>query len=191
MYLKKLFTFAVVILAAIVITGCLTTETKEYRFKINQDGSGEGKIKFINIVSEEDEEQDVSFNDFGELISDYMEGHTFETDNPHYEVLDKRLYEENGVLVGEVSFKFVHADSVGFLRNTDCDCAPLLYYLGSLSETLLETNGEYLGLGRDFPIIQWPAGTEELFFKTSVKEDMSDAHGLLPLYQTWLENKEE
>lgn len=61
----------------------------------------------------------------------------------------------------------------------------MMYYMGSLSETLIETNGDYLGEDRDFPIIVWPTGTNQFTFKTNIKEDMTDAHSLLPLYNTW------
>ena len=43
------------------LTGCLSTESKEYRFKVKPDGSGEGTITFNNIVSQDDDERDVSF----------------------------------------------------------------------------------------------------------------------------------
>ncbi len=65
-------------LVLINLTGCLSTEYKEYIFEINSDGSGEGEIIFYNLVSVEDDEKDVSFKDFGELVSDYIEGTNFE-----------------------------------------------------------------------------------------------------------------
>ena len=188
--MKKLQTLSLmlVLLFIIVFSGCLTVEQKLYTFEIENDGSGRGTIKFINLVSEEDDEKDVSFKDFGELISDYIEGTQFENDNPHYYVLSKDLYEENGVLVGEVNFTFNHADSIGFFKTEGCNCAPYMYYMGSLSETLIETDGEYLG--DDFPVIIWSNNTRKFVFKTSVKEDMSDAHPLLPLYNTWKQSQE-
>lgn len=174
-----------VILALVVFSGCLTVQEKEYRFTLNSDGSGEGVITYIDLVSEEDEGKNVSFKDFGELISDYYEGTTFEDENPNYTVTEKKLYEKDDMLMGEVHFTFSSLDSIGFYTDRSCNCSGIMYYMGSLSETLLETNGKYLGENQDFPMIVWKAGTKEFSFKTQVKEDMSDAHSLLPLYNTW------
>lgn len=178
-----------VIILSMLFTGCLTVEKKEYTFELNPDGTGKGSIRFVNIVSEEDEEKDVSFKDFGELISDYMEGDQFEQDNPYFSVTDKKLYEENDQLMGLVNFTFTQMDSIGFYRYENCNCAPYIYYLGSLSETLTETNGKYLGEDRDYPMIVWSPDTKVFKFTTIVKEDMSDAHSLLPMYRTWKEQK--
>ncbi len=172
-----------------VLGGCLTSEYKEYHYRINQDGSGEGTMKFVNLVSEEDDEQDVSLKDFEELISDYYEGEQFSEDNPHLTITDKKLYEEDGMLMGEVVFTFDNADSIGFFQYEDCDCCPWMLYIGSISETFLESNGTYLGADRDFPMIIWEEGQDEFNFKTHLKEDMSDGHGLLALYKTWLDTQ--
>ncbi|MCP4580609.1 MAG: hypothetical protein GY839_03270 [candidate division Zixibacteria bacterium] len=181
--------FIIVAAIALLIGGCLTTEFKEYHFKINADGSGEGTIKHINIVSEEDEGQNVSFADFGELTNDYLEGTTFEEANEHLQITDKKLYEDGGMLMGEICFTFSSMDSIGFYYDSSCKCSPFMYYAGSLAETIIESNGNYLGENRDFPIILWDDKSGEFYFKTLVKEDMSDAHGLLPLYNAWLESK--
>jgi len=175
----------------IFLTGCLTSEYKEYRFKVNRDGSGTGEIKYINILSEKDEGEDVSYNDFGELIDDYLNGDIFENDNPYFNVIHKELYEENNQLMGLVKFNFSSLDSSYFHIFKECDCAPIMYYLGSLSETLEDTNGEYLGTNRDFPVILWDKNTSELYFKTVVQDDLSETSSLLPLYNTWLESQEE
>ncbi len=62
----------VFLLIVINLTGCLSTEYKEYIFEIKSDGSGEGEIIFYNLVSVEDDEEDVSFKDCGKLVSDYI-----------------------------------------------------------------------------------------------------------------------
>jgi len=183
-FLKRIFAF---LLTALLLTGCLATEYKEYRFNLNADGTGEGTVTFYNLISVEDDEHDVSFKDFGELVSDYVEGTRFEDDNPGYMVTSKEIYEENGQLVGNVEFTFEDIRNIDFYKAKDCDCSPLLYYMGDFGETYSESNGNYLGAEDDFPMIEWESGTKEVYLKTIVQEDLESTHSLLPLYKTWKE----
>ncbi len=185
---KSYLKIAVIALLSVFMASCLTVEKKQYSFTVKKDGSGSGTIKFINIVSQDDEDKDVSFEDFGELMNDYYEGEQFETDHPNMTVTDKKLYEENDVLCAEVSFTFTHIDSIGFMKFEDCSCAPLLYYLGSLSETFNSTNGTYLGENTNMPFIKWGGKETKLNFETIVQENLSDCRSLLDLYNVWLES---
>lgn len=189
--MKNLLNKILLLLLAVFVSSCLTTEYKEYRFKFNADGSGSGSIKYVNIVSQEDEEKDVSFSDFGEVIDDYLEGTTFEDENPTFSVTNKELFEENGVLCGRVEFTFESFSDAGFVNFVGCECAPILYYMGSLSETFSESDGKYLGDSEslEFPVISWNNGTKEVYFKTVVQEDLADCHSLLPLYKTWKDSQ--
>ncbi len=177
------------LLTALLFTGCLATEYKEYRFNLNADKTGTGSVIFYNLISVEDDEQNVSFKDFGELVTDYVEGTRFKDDNPGYNVTSKEIYEENGLLVGKVEFTFEDIRSIGFYKAKDCDCSSLLYYMGDFGETYSESNGNFLGAEDDFPMIEWEAGTKEIYLKTIVQEDLESTHSLLPLYKTWKETK--
>ncbi len=169
-----------------LISGCLTVERKEYHFKINPDGSGTGTIKFVNIVSVEDEETDVSIQDFQALIDDYLNGNVFEEQNPGYQIVEKRLYEQDGILIGEIEFTFPNIEAAGFFRDNDCKCASYYYYLGSsLSETLIHTDGENLFEKYEIPVIRWQSDNKEFNLVTMVQEDMENAHNLVELYREW------
>ena len=179
----------VISLVLINLTGCLSTEYKEYIFKINPDGSGDGEIIFYNLVSVEDDEKDDSFKDFGELVSDYIEGANFEDDNPNYQVTNKELFEMDSMLVGRVEFAFTNINDIGFYKSDDCDCSPLMYYMGDFGETYAESNGNYLGEEKDFPVIIWQSDANEIYIKTVVQEDLTGTHSLLKLYHTWKDSK--
>jgi len=176
-------------LMLINLTGCLSTEYKEYIFKINPDGSGEGEIFFYNLVSVEDDEKDDSFKDFGELVSDYIDGTNFENDNPNYQVTNKELFEKDSILVGRLEFAFTNINDIGFFKSEDCECSPLMYYMGNFGETYSESNGNYLGEEKDFPVIIWQSDANEIYIKTIVQEDLTGTHSLLKLYHTWKDSK--
>lgn len=189
--LKKIMSrLLLLVMITFFLTGCLTTEIKEYTFRLNSDGSGSGEVKYVNLVSEEDEGKDVSFSDFDELINDYIKGEQFETDNPQYTVTNKTLFEENGQLCGKVEFTFNSISDINLFGFEDCECAPLMFYFEGLSETMLETNGTKLREDDSIPLIYWDKNATEFTYKTQVKEEMSDAHSLLPLYKIWADTQD-
>lgn len=189
--MKKSITLIAIIIftVALLFTGCLSVEKKVYYYKVNEDGTGEGKIKYINIISEMDDETDVSDTDFDELINNYLNGTYFEDENPNLFVQDKKLFEENGVLCAEVSFTFNSFPQIGFYKYPKCECSPIMYYIGGLSETYEESNGEYLGDESSMYFIIWDAGTTEFEFTTIVSTVVENSISLLPRYLEWEANK--
>jgi hypothetical protein len=182
-----LTTTALLIALALLTSGCLVAEKKEYRFKLNPDGSGSGTIKFINIVSQDDEEKDVSFKDFAELVTDYVEGTKWEGENEHFTVTNKKLYEAEGVLVGEVSVTFTDWNAAGFLLTNKCDCCPALYHFeGVNNETFGSSNGNYLGAdGGGLPLIEFASGVKEFQIDTHYLENLDGTHPLIKHYKSW------
>jgi hypothetical protein len=187
-----------ILLAALaaLLSGCLGVEKKEYRFTLNPDGSGSGMIRYVNLVSIDDNSgsdssKDVSFKDFAALISDYVEGTKFEEDNPHFKVTGKKLLEENGVLIGEVTFTFASFDSIGFFRRPKCDCCPVLYFNRTEAgdETITETNGRLVEGVASIPFVEWEGGAREFTFKTTVLSDLSGTRSMVEHYRTWKAKK--
>jgi hypothetical protein len=168
---------------SLLLSSCLTVGTKEYRITIKSDNSGEATIRFINILSEADDTVDVTQEDFHQLIEFYLQGNQLEKDNPGFRNVSKRLYEENGSLVGEIHFTF---DSIATVRLFQFNpTSPYMYFVGSplSSEQLLESNGSY---GRDWmPVVFWPRETKELYVKTRVVSDALYQKSLFPLYREW------
>ncbi|MBK7866873.1 MAG: hypothetical protein IPJ75_07730 [Ignavibacteriales bacterium] len=112
----RLISFRLVLIALVTVlfAGCLTVDKKEYSYKTKSDGSGEGWIKFYNIKSAKDGEDDVSLKDFAELIDDYVKGTKFEDENPSLKVTSKELMAEGGKLNGLVKFTFSNIADISF-----------------------------------------------------------------------------
>lgn len=179
----------IIALVTLLFTGCLTVDKKEYSYKVNADGSGEGWIKFYNIKSAKDGEDDVSLKDFASLIDDYVKGTKFEDENASLQVVSKELMEEGGKLNGLIKFKFNDLSEISFLYEKGCDCAPVYYSMGGfLSETYVSSNGTYLGENGGPQIIKWPAKTKSFTFTTSVSADTT-AVELLNQYNAWKANQ--
>jgi hypothetical protein len=173
---------AVCVLAALA-GGCLTVESKEYRIHLNADLSGEATILFVNILSESEDTLDITVDDFQQLKEFYLEGTQLEKENPGFQNVRKRLFEQNGVLMGEVSFSF---DSISAVRLFCYDrSSPLMYFVGSplSAEQLVETNGSR---GPDWmPVVFWNREISDLYVKTRVLSEVPYQRSLLKHFQDW------
>lgn len=183
--------FAAILMAAVVFSGCIQIEKKEYTFKIKPDGSGEGMVRYINIVSTDEDSKDVSFKDYATLITDYLNGTKIEEDMPKLHITGKKLLEENNQLVAEISFTFGTIDSAGFFGTPGCKCCPMLYFVKTSngSETVTESNGKLVEGVTDTPFLTWDSSVRDFSFKTTCLQDTAGARSLLPHYRTWKNQK--
>lgn len=170
-------------LGAVLVSGCLTVEYKEYHIKLKNGTSGEATIKFVNILSESDDTTNITKEDFQQLLDLYIKGNKFEKDNPGIRNVKKKLYEENGVLVGEISFVF---DSLAVVRFFKFDKdSPYMYYASNplSSEMLIETNG--IQPEAWMPVVLWKKDAREFFVKTRVSSEARFRTSLLKQFREW------
>lgn len=182
--MRKSIILAFVLLASSLhLAGCLSVETKEYIIKLKNGQSGEATIRFINIVSESDDTTSIAGEDFKQLLDLYISGNKLEKDNPGYQNVRKRLYEDKGVLCGEVTFTF---DSLSTIRFFKFDKeSPYMYYASNplSSETLVETNG--ILAEQWMPIVFWKKDAREFYVKTRVSSEARFRTSLLKNYREW------
>ena len=181
--MQRVLYLLLILFLILEFTACLTVESKEYHITLNPDHSGEAVIKFINIMSEADDTVDISNDDFHQLIDFYLQGNQLEKENPGFHNVKKRLFEQDSVLCGEITFTF---DSLGSVRIFKYDAnSPFMYAVGSplSSEQYVESNGM---LGRDWmPIVFWPEDSRDLYIKTKVVSEVSFHRSLLKNYREW------
>lgn len=173
----------VLFFSVLLFSGCLTTEHKEYRLKINKDGSGKAVIKHVNILSQKDGEKDQSFKDFAELVTDYVEGNRLQDDYPNAKMLSKKLFEENNMLMGEFELEFDGIETFKLYKFDDD--SPYMFYVDSFSENYIESNGVY---NPDvMPVIFWDKNTTDFYIKTRVTDLTDDTShvSLVEQYRKW------
>lgn len=182
--MKRSFTLISILIACLLlISGCLSVEKKTYTFKFTGENSGLLTIKYYNIVSTMDDGEDVSEDDFQELLSDYIEGNKIADEYPGATFIDKRFYEEDGVLCAEVVFEFLDLEGARlFQYNED---GPYMYCLNCYLETeSFETsNGSYGG--EVMPVVFWEESLDELSLSTVVTSPDEATISLLPHYKEW------
>ncbi|MDY0103550.1 MAG: hypothetical protein RBS07_11490 [Lentimicrobium sp.] len=171
----------------LVFSSCLTVEKKEYSFEITGENSGKMTIRYINIISVMDEGNDVSKEDFADLLERYISGTQIEQDFPGSTNIKTRLYEENGTLCGEVTLDFPSL-SAARLYQYDKN-SPLMMCISAAydSETYLSSNGSF---GNDFmPVVFWPSAAKKLVVATSVSAPDETSVSLLEEYRKWIASK--
>lgn len=181
--MRKLTSIFFLILIVVIASGCLTVEKKEYTFELKDSNSGTLTIKFVNILSMKDDALDVSESDFEELITNYIEGNEVEMDYDGALVRSKRLFEEDGVLCGEVIIDFEDIESVGLFQYDSK--SPLMFNVGSFldSETYLTSNGEF---GGDvMPVVFWPKSLKTLTLTTYITDPDETTISLVENYRNW------
>lgn len=171
-----------VIITVLFLSGCLTCEKKEYTFEFTGKDSGRLTIKFINVMSTMDDSVDISEEDFNSLITDYYQGTELENGFPEATLVSKRLFEENGVLCGEIIFDFAGMAAGHLYQHKDK--GPIMYCLSCYSidsEYYNESNGEYGG--EVMPVVFWDQGLKTLTLTTDVTYPDETTVGLLDRYK--------
>lgn len=180
--MKKIFLIIALFALCLKLTGCLTVETKEYSFKLKKENSGEGKIKYINIMRTIDSAGTTAESDYRDLIDSYLNGQMPENEMDGIKNVKKRLYEEDNQLCGEITFEFSDIKTLRFYNYKNSVWA---YYLapGSLfgNETFFSSNGTYGG--EDMPVIFWKDDEREFKFKTVMSKSEAKTESLLGLWQ--------
>jgi len=180
--MKKLRFYIIALsLVAFLISGCLTVEKKEYSFEFCGPNSGTLTIKYINIMSIKDEEEDVSADDYNKLISDYLKGEEIEKEYPSATNVRKRLFEENGQLCAEVKLDFNDISAVKLFKLDKK--SPYMLSIKSVldSEAYVESNGQYGG--EVMPAVFWSRKQKKLTLTTSVTKPDETTVSLLKNYK--------
>ncbi|MBU2651811.1 MAG: hypothetical protein KKA81_12820 [Bacteroidetes bacterium] len=184
--MKKIMSFlGIILLMSVILSSCLTVEKKEYTFEFTGANSGKLTIKYFNIMSSMEDGQDMSETDFAEMIKTYYVGEQLEQDYPMATNIEKRLFEEDGVLCAEVVVEFSSLEGARLYRHKDM--GPYMFCIKSTfdGEEYLASNGEYGG--EVMPVVFWPEKESVLRLVTSIMQPDESTVSLLPQFQKWQE----
>lgn len=179
--MKKLSLVLFLGVVSFVFSGCLTVQFKEYKFHFDSKNSGTLTITFKNIfsmISEGDDADSTVDADYNDLVNNYLKDTGIEDDFPDAEVVSKKLYEDNGMLCGQIVLKFTDPKQVNLYKYDKK--SPWMFSLKA-SETFYESNGTYPG---DYmPVVLWKKNIkDDLVVTVNVSEPESTD---LSLLTTW------
>jgi hypothetical protein len=166
-----------------ILSSCLTVEKKTYTYEFTGKGSGKLTVKYYNIMSIVDSAGVTEVEDFTDLVDNYVNGERINSSYPEATNLQKRLFEEDGVLCGEITMDFPTL-AAGRLFQLDGK-GPYTFYVSSVDgESYIESNGTY---GGDVcPVVMWPKNLKKLVITTSVSRPTDDTYvSLLKEYVKW------
>jgi hypothetical protein len=173
-----------------LLSGCLTAENKEVHLRLNPDGrTGSGTILFSNIMSSPGDTTDVSQEDFNSLIAEYYQGRKLEMENKGMKNVRKKLFKQDGKLMGEVEFDFDDLTSLGIFRYKET--GPYMYYtVGDgffTSGQYVSSNGSYMG--ERMPIIVWDPTAKELYYTMQLTTPQEVHKPLIAQFESWQANQ--
>lgn len=179
--------FATLAMIALIFSGCLTVEQKEYTIEMTGKNSGKLTIKYINIMSSSSSDTiDSSPDDFDELINKYLNGNEIENTFPNCTNIKKRAYIENDQLNGEVTMDFKDIKDIKLYRYKGK--GPFMLSTGAFSsmESYLSSNGEYGGDA--MPVVFWDKKNKKMTLTCSVTKPDDKTYSLARLYKKWEKN---
>ena len=183
--MKKIFLLSSFIFLFVYLQGCLAVETKEYSYKLKDGKSGEGVIRYINIMRTQDSLSTIE-SDYQELLNSYLNGTKPEDELIGVKNVKKRLFEEDNRLCGEITFSFEDITKLKFFNFNNTVWS---YFVGSSSFNLLGGNEVYFSsngtyAGETFPVIYWDGEQKKFEIKTTVTQPSEKNASLL---DTWKE----
>jgi hypothetical protein len=180
--MKQLLTVIGVAVVLSTFQGCLFVEKKTYKVTMTGQQTGTCTVTYTNIMSQRDDGKDVSFKDFAELVTDYLEGDKLDGDYPEGRIVNKRIYSKDGILCGEATIEF---DTLATMKMYRYDrSAPLMMYMPQTNnETVEVSNGTYGG--EEMPVLFWPSTAKELMFTLVAGSVDSTNVSLMRQFDVW------
>ena len=167
---------------ALVLSGCLTCEKKEYVFELTGPESGRLTIRYINIFSNSLDSTGEVQADYDELAGMWLNGEKIERDYPEATKIKKRLYESDGQLCGEVTMEFRNLKDVRLFRyNESCPYMLNTTTMADDGETFLNANGDFGG--DNMPVIFWRPDNKTLRLSTTIARPDSTTVSLLDIWK--------
>lgn len=170
----------------LIFSSCLTVEKKTYTYEFTGKESGKLTVKYYNIMSIVDSAGVTEVEDFDDLLNNYVNGDRVNSSYPDALNIQKRLYEEDGVLCGELIMDYPTLAAARLFQYNSK--SPFTFYVSSVDgESYIESNGTY---GGDVcPVVMWPNKLKKLVITTSVSRPSDDSYvSLLKEYVKWKRN---
>lgn len=160
----KRWSAVVAVSSLLVLSGCLVVGSSEQRITLNQDGSGEGVLRLIDIRSDATTDSAVG-RDFEAMMSAFDQDVEKEFARDGRTVTAKRVVVRADTLVAELTYTFESLTALAGMRVTDDE----LYVIVGPEREIVRTNGKIRSDDHSGKQIVWDRGAQRLLYHIQEK----------------------
>jgi hypothetical protein len=144
--------------------GCLIVRVTEHRIRIDDDGSGEARLRLTDLRSDAEADSAVA-EDFAIMISSFEEKGIQDFEKGGRRVRSKRFLVHGDTLSAEIVYSFASTDDIeGLVVNRE-----EMYVVVREGRTVMRTNGTVRLQGGNSVRIVWPRDCRRLSYE--IRED--------------------
>ncbi len=162
---------------AVILSGCVVVRTTEHRIKLNEDGSGEGLLRLIDLRSDETDDSLVQ-RDFTQMMKTYDKYGIEEFEQNGRKITRKQFSVRGDTLILEISYVFPKLEAVEGLHVTK---EGLFMAVGEGRE-IVRTNGKVEEVKPGVQRITWDSDAQRLMYVIREKT-MPPGRSLAELYR--------
>lgn len=181
-FLRKLFLISTAFITILCLNSCLTCEKKEYVYQVLKNDKIRLTIKYINIYSSLIDSVGEINHDYDELIRFWLEGDKLERDFPKAKKVKKRLYEQDGMLNGEIVMDFDNYKDARLYRFMNK--GPFMFSMSAVNddgENFSQSNGDFGG--EMFPVVTWSENMSTFRLITKIAPPDSTCVSMLDMWE--------
>jgi hypothetical protein len=158
--LSTAITVAGMLLAPLLLDGCLFVRETEHRIKLNDEGGGEAMVRLVDIRSDGETDSAVTA-DMNDLLASFQGEVLKEFERKGRKLVGKRLTVQGDTLNAEFQYTFGSLASVEGLMVSAQELAIIV----SEEREIVRTNGSVQAWHRNATKISWPRDAERLMYR--------------------------
>ena len=164
------------LLAALAMPGCLFIRTTEHLITLKEDGSGDARMRLIDIRSDAQSDSLLA-RDYSVMMASIEKEGIEEFERGGRKVTSKQFFASGDTLTAEITYTFPNLNEVEglkFHRNE-------MFVVVNEGREIVKTNGDVQSWLKGAKRIVWPRNAKHLMYLISEKK-IPPARSLAPLY---------
>ena len=164
------------VLAALVLPGCLLIRTTDHMITLKKDGSGDARMRLIDIRSDAQSDSLVA-RDYAVMMASIEKEGIEEFERGGRKVTSKQFFASGDTLTAEITYTFPNLNEVEGLKFRRDE----MFVVVNEGREIVKTNGDVQSWMKGSKRIVWPRDTKHLMYRISEKK-LPPARSLAPLY---------
>jgi len=164
------------LLAALLLPGCLLIRTTEHWVTLKPDGSGDAKLRLVDIRTDAPTDS-LAARDYSVMMTSIEKEGIEEFERGGRKVTSKQFIASGDTLTAEITYTFPNINEVEGLKFRHNE----MFLVVNEGREIVKTNGSVESWVKGAKRIVWPRDARHLMYQISEKK-MPAARSLAPLY---------